>query len=99
MVDMSPTLRQRELGMRLRELRFAAGFTAEDVAGLLLCSPTKVRRVKTGARRPALRDVRDLCRIYGVDSEALGELMELARQAREPGWWASYSDLKIALWH
>jgi transcriptional regulator with XRE-family HTH domain len=96
MADLSPTIRQRELGMRLREFRTAKGLTVEDVAKELLCSPTKISRAETGARRATLRDVRDLCQIYGVDAETSAELMELAREARQPGWWTKYDDLKIA---
>jgi len=96
MADLSPTIRQRELGMRLREFRTAKGFTVEDVARELLCSPTKISRAETGARRATLRDVRDLCQIYGVDPETSAELMELAREARQPGWWTKFDDLKIA---
>ena len=96
MADLSPTIRQRELGMRLREFRTAKGLTVEDVANELLCSPTKVSRAETGARRATLRDVRDLCQIYELDSETSAELMELAREARQPGWWTKYDDLKIA---
>ena len=92
MADVSPTVRQRELGMRLRQLRTEKGLTVEDVAGRLLCSATKVSRAETGARRPTLRDVRDLCQIYEVDDETSAELMKLARQAREPGWWMAYDD-------
>lgn len=96
MADVSPTIRQRELGMRLREFRTAKGLTVEDAARELLCSPTKVSRAETGARRPTLRDVRDLCQIYGIDPETSAELMELAREARKPGWWTRYNDPKIA---
>ena len=40
------------------------------------------------ARRPGL------CGIYGVTDQAeVDALMDLARQGREPGWWAPYSDL------
>ena len=95
MADVSPTIRQRELGLRLRQFRLARGMTVEDVAKELLCSPTKISRAETGARRPTLRDVRDLCKIYKVDSGESAELMLLARQAREQGWWTKYSDLKI----
>lgn len=95
MADLSPTIRQRELGMRLREFRTAKGLTVEDVASELLCSPTKISRAETGARRATLRDVRDLCKIYGVDAETSAELMELAKEARQPGWWTKYDDLKI----
>src|SRR6266568_3405511 len=50
--DASPTIRQRELGMRLREYRTNLGLTVEEVAQKLLCSATKVSRAETGARRP-----------------------------------------------
>jgi transcriptional regulator with XRE-family HTH domain len=96
MADLSPTIRQRQLGMRLREFRTSKGLTVEDVARELLCSPTKISRAETGARRATLRDVRDLCRIYEVDAQTSAELMELAREARQPGWWTKYDDLKIA---
>jgi transcriptional regulator with XRE-family HTH domain len=91
--DASPTIRQRELGMRLRELRTSKGLTVEDVARELMCSATKISRAETGARRPSLRDVRDLCTLYQVDSEVSATLMNLARQARQQGWWAEYEDL------
>ncbi len=96
MADLSPTVRQRELGLRLRELRTAKNLTVEMVAKELLCSPTKISRAETGVRRATLRDVRDLCRIYEVDPETSAELMELARDAYQPGWWTKYDDLKIA---
>jgi transcriptional regulator with XRE-family HTH domain len=96
MADLSPTVRQRELGLRLRELRNAKNLTVEMVAKELLCSPTKISRAETGVRRATLRDVRDLCRIYEVDPETSAELMELARDAYRSGWWTKYDDLKIA---
>src|ERR1700722_10719315 len=95
MADLSPTVRQRELGLRLRELRTAKNLTVEMVAKELLCSPTKISRAETAVRRATLRDVRDLCRIYQVDPETSAELMELAKDAYQPGWWTKYDDLKI----
>lgn len=95
MTGTSPTVRQRELGKRLRELRGQHDLTVEDVAEKLLCSATKVSRLETGARRPSLRDVRDLCVIYAVDESTSAELMRLARGAREQGWWTQYEDLNL----
>lgn len=97
MTGTSPTVRQRELGKRLRELRGLHDLTVEDVAEKLLCSATKVSRLETGARRPSLRDVRDLCVLYGVDEATSIELMSLARGAREQGWWTQYEDLNLDL--
>lgn len=95
MTGTSPTVRQRELGKRLRDLRTQHGFTVEDVAEKVLCSATKISRLETGARRPSLRDVRDLSAVYGVDVPTAAELMALARQAREQGWWTQYEDLDL----
>jgi transcriptional regulator with XRE-family HTH domain len=88
-------VRQRELGKRLRELRNQHKLTVEDVAGRLLCSATKMSRLETGARRPSLRDVRDLCVLYELDEQDSAELMSLARRAREPGWWTRYDDVRL----
>lgn len=91
----SLTVRQRELGRRLRQLRYQHGLTVEDVAGQLLCSATKVSRLETGMRRPSLRDVRDLCALYELDDQTSTELMNLARGAREQGWWTQYVDVSF----
>lgn len=96
MVEANPTVRQRQLGARLRQLRTGLGRTVEDVAGELLCHATKISRLETGARPANLRDVRDLCRIYGVSEQETQALMDLARQAREPGWWTQYEDLDLS---
>ena len=91
----SPVARQRELGTRLRALRNDRGMTVEEVAAELLCSTTKISRLETAARRPSLRDVRDLCLLYGLDEQMSRELMSLAREARESGWWTEYADLGL----
>ena len=95
MATVSPTVRQRELGRRLRQLRQEHGYTVEEVAEKLLCSATKISRLETGARRPSLRDVRDLCGLYNVSATTTDEFMELARGAREQVWWTQYEDLKL----
>jgi transcriptional regulator with XRE-family HTH domain len=92
---MNPTVRQRELGRRLREQRLEHGLTVEEVAEKLLCSATKINRLETGTRRPSLRDVRDLCGLYNVNKATADELMELGRGAREQVWWTRYEDLKL----
>jgi transcriptional regulator with XRE-family HTH domain len=91
----SPTVRKRELGKRLRDLRNQHNMTVEQVAESIMCSATKVSRLETGTRRPNPRDVRDLCRLYDVDEPTTAELMSLAQGAREPGWWTQYEDLDL----
>jgi len=69
--------------------------TVEEVAAKLLCSTTKISRLETAARRPSLRDVRDLCILYEINEPTSRELMDLAREARESGWWTQYDDLNL----
>ena len=86
----SPTLRRRELGTRLRQLRLDQGKTAEDVGQALMVSATKITRLETGARGVNMRDIRDLCNFYEVSSAERERLMRLARESREDSWWQHY---------
>jgi transcriptional regulator with XRE-family HTH domain len=83
----NPTVRRVELAARLRRLRIAAGRSVEDAARELMCSPAKISRMETGGRGVQPRDVRDLCRFYGVPDDVRDELMQFAIEARRPGWW------------
>lgn len=88
----SPTVRRRELGALLRALRLDRGFTVDQVAEQLLCSPSKVSRMETGQRGATLRDIRDLCGLYGVsDADERARLMDLAREGKQQGWWQGYA--------
>lgn len=91
MAGANPTLRQRQLATRLRDLRREAGLSIAEVAEALLCSPAKISRIETAQRRASLRDVRDLCRLYKVENPS--ELMALAKDAREQGWWQDSEDV------
>jgi transcriptional regulator with XRE-family HTH domain len=93
--DRSPTLRRRELAGQLRDLRIEAGLTVEEASKALLCSPAKISRLETAKRSASLRDVRDLCALYGVAEPVLTHLMTLAREAKQQGWWYRYEDLSI----
>jgi transcriptional regulator with XRE-family HTH domain len=91
----SPTVRHKRLTAEFRRLRAESGLTRDDVAGRLDWHPTKVTRIETGQwTRLNLRDIRDLLDIYGVTDEAQREaLIQLARDARQRGWWHSYGDV------
>jgi transcriptional regulator with XRE-family HTH domain len=84
-------VRRRQLGALLRALRQQRGLTVEQVAAELLCSSSKVSRMETGQRGATLRDIRDLCDLYGVaDVNERDRLMDLAREGKQPGWWQSF---------
>jgi transcriptional regulator with XRE-family HTH domain len=92
----SPTVRQRELGARLRELRTGLGLSEDDAAARSSCSATKIREIEAGARRATAGEVRDLCRAYGLSEPQADALVDLARQAHEPSWWTHYEDLQLS---
>ncbi len=81
----NPTVRQREPGMRLRELRDGLGLTVKVAAERLLCSATKISRLETGTPRASLRDVRDLCGIYGETEQADADEPDEAVQRQQVG--------------
>ena len=96
MAEGSPTVRRRELGALLRRLREEKNLTVKQATEHLLCSPSKISRIETGQRGATLRDVRDLCDLYGVtNANERDRLMTLAREGKQQGWWQSY-DLPYA---
>jgi transcriptional regulator with XRE-family HTH domain len=87
----SPTIRRRRLGVELRRHREAAGVTIDVVADRLGCSTSKVSRIETGHTGAAPRDVRHILDIYGVSDRIKEELVQIAREARQKGWWHPFS--------
>lgn len=89
----SPTVRRRRLGQELRQLRDAAGLTLEQVAQQLEVSAAKISRIETGRVGVRPRDVSDLLDQYKIHGTHRETLLELSREARQQGWWHSYSDV------
>ncbi|MGA5305212.1 helix-turn-helix domain-containing protein [Nucisporomicrobium flavum] len=87
----SPTIRRRRLGAELRRHRDGAGVTIEVVADRLGCSPSKVSRIETGHTSATPRDVQDMLDIYGVHGTEAEELVQIAKEARQKGWWHPFS--------
>ncbi|MEV7228360.1 helix-turn-helix transcriptional regulator [Polymorphospora sp. NPDC051019] len=87
----SPTVRRRRLGAELRRRREDAGVTIEMVAERLRCSSSKISRIETGHTSATPRDVADMLGIYGVVGPEGEELVQIAREARQKGWWHPYS--------
>ncbi|MFD9445580.1 helix-turn-helix domain-containing protein [Streptomyces sp. NPDC060006] len=90
----NPTVRKRRLGAELRRLRQASGLTSKEAAGRLIVSQPKISHLENGRRAISPRDVRDLCKIYGVtDQQVIDSLMGMARESAQQGWWSIYGDI------
>ncbi len=82
------TIAKRRLARLLSEARESTGYTANNVCDILNWGRGKVGRFEANQwKRPEMSDVRDLVRIYEIDSERAEEIEELAIKARARAWW------------
>jgi len=89
-----PTVLRILLGSQLRRLRQERGISREDAGYAIRASHAKISRLELGKVSFKERDVADLLTLYGVtDPDERASLLQLARQANQPGWWHKYSDL------
>jgi transcriptional regulator with XRE-family HTH domain len=91
--DQNPTLRGRRLALELLRRREAAGLTREEAARRLEWSTSTIFRIETGRSRPQPGNVRVLLDLYGIAGPERDGLVQLAREARQPGWWHSFRDV------
>lgn len=91
------TLARRQLGVRLKRLREAAGKTLADVETATgVGSASKLWRIETGRTSVRTGDVRDLCALYETPAAELEPLLALARASKGEGWWEDYTDVVLA---
>ena len=94
MAGNSPTARRRRLARELARLREDRGITIRDAAAALEWDPSKLSRVEGMQRGIIVRDVRRLLDLYEMTDQTQREaLFEMARQAKQRGWWQAYGDV------
>jgi transcriptional regulator with XRE-family HTH domain len=81
------TVRARGLGAELRELRNNAGLSTREVAPQLGWSASTLNRIENGRRNVTSEDVSALLVLYEITGKERDRLLELAREADQPGWW------------
>jgi transcriptional regulator with XRE-family HTH domain len=87
----SPTVRRRRLAAELRAIRESKGKSGDTVAAALRWSPSKVSRyelARTGLKVP---EVEKLLDYYEIGGARRAQLLELARDAAQKGWWEDYT--------
>ncbi|MGH3996169.1 MAG: helix-turn-helix domain-containing protein [Pseudonocardiaceae bacterium] len=88
-----PSIKRRRLGAALRRLREQSNQSTDDVARVLGWSKSKVSRIETAAVTVTPEDVRALLRLYDVLTDEVEQLVMLAREDKQPGWWRQYSEV------
>jgi transcriptional regulator with XRE-family HTH domain len=83
-------VRRRVLARQLRQLREDAGLTLEQAAPKLDFSVSKLSRIENAQILIDVHWVRGMLDLYDVGGNRWTELIELAREANQPGWWRAY---------
>ncbi|WP_433372863.1 helix-turn-helix domain-containing protein [Streptosporangium sp. CA-115845] len=89
----SPTVRRRRLAAELRRLRKESNLTTGQVAKALEVSQSSVSRIETARQGIKINDLRALLTLYQVPEDKATDLLNLARQARQQGWWQAFGDV------
>jgi transcriptional regulator with XRE-family HTH domain len=90
----APTVLRILLGTQLRRLRESRNITAQEAARAIRGSESKISRIELGRNAVRELDIADLLNLYGItDSAEREQLLTLASQANQPGWWHRYQDV------
>ena len=87
-----PSVRRRQLGAMLRQLRVDADKTRKDAAEWLEITDPTMSKIELGKQAIKGPNVRLLCQLYEVEAGTLDYLLRLAGEANQRGWWAAYRD-------
>ncbi|APU16581.1 MULTISPECIES: helix-turn-helix domain-containing protein [Actinoalloteichus] len=88
----SPTLRLWQVAESCKNYRDAAGLTIEEAADRLKprsprWSRSKIQRLETRLYAPQPAEIEQLTAGYGVPADEAAALVQMAREARQKGWW------------
>jgi transcriptional regulator with XRE-family HTH domain len=86
------TTRRRQLGAMMRKLRARKGMTLEEAGSLVGVSKATVSRYETQSGPVKWLVVDALCREYGATDAERKAVVEIARDAKQQGWWNSFTD-------
>ena len=87
-----PSIRRRQLGAMLRQLRTDAGKSRNDAAEWLEITDPTMSKLELGKQTVKGPTVRMLCQLYDVDAGTRDHLLRFASEANQRGWWTAYRD-------
>jgi transcriptional regulator with XRE-family HTH domain len=85
----SPYVRRLRLAAELRALRTKAGLTHEQLAKKIGASRAQISRLENSHVPPDQDDIITILDALGVQGEQWTQLLTIAREAAERGWWES----------
>jgi len=88
----SPYVRRLRLGAEMRAMRAAAGLTAAQLGKQIGRSRADISRLENG-HVVDQADVMKILDVLNVDGDRWAQIMTIAREAGEKGWWESYKTM------
>ncbi|MGI5163393.1 helix-turn-helix domain-containing protein [Spirillospora sp. CA-253888] len=88
----SPFVRRRRLAAAIRKVREDRDMTADELARRVYQSRAQITRLETGQCRPDLAHLMDILDVLEITGRQRNQIIRLARDAAERGWWDSYGD-------
>lgn len=86
------TLRRRKLGKELRQHREAAGLTVRQVSEYVGLQPGTITKIEKGRQAILPRNVRLILQACNVGAPTMDNLIRLAEESDDRGWWTAFSD-------
>ena len=83
----SPAVRRRRLAAELREIREGKGKSGDAVAAALRWSPSKISRYELARTGLKPGEVARLLDYYEISGPRRAQLLALAEDAAQKGWW------------
>jgi len=88
----SPAVRRRRLAAELRGIRENKGKSGDTVAAALRWSPSKISRYERARTGLQPREVERLLDYYQITGPRRAQLLGLAEDAAQKGWWEEFGD-------
>lgn len=87
----SPFVRRHRLAAELVRLREEHGVSSDKLAKRIGVARQRISRIENGHVRPDLDEIMRILDAFGVGEKRWAQLMTIAREAQERGWWEKYA--------
>lgn len=91
----NPTFAAIILGRKLRQLRVDAGYGQTEASQLCRFAKSKLSDIENGKVRVSMFDIMGMCGIYNAPNDLRDELVRMADEAAQPGWWEEFSTVML----
>jgi len=88
----SPYVRRRRLAAELIQLREEHGYSTVRLAAAVRMSRQRISQLQNGHVRPADDEIARILDVLRVGERRREQIMSIARDARERGWWEKFRD-------